>query len=50
MIVVAGPRIDPASLGAPAGVEVRPFVPDLPAIWRRPTSPSCRAASRPAWS
>ena len=30
MIVVAGPRIDPASLGAPAGVEVRPFVPDLP--------------------
>jgi len=30
MIAVAGPRIDPASLGAPAGVEVRPFVPDLP--------------------
>jgi hypothetical protein len=30
MIVVAGPRIDPASLGAPAGVEIRPFVPDLP--------------------
>ncbi len=30
MIVVAGPRIDPASLDAPAGVEVRPFVPDLP--------------------
>jgi predicted glycosyltransferase len=29
MIVVAGPRIDPASLDAPAGVEVRPFVPDL---------------------
>ena len=29
MIVVAGPRIDPASLGAPAGVEVRAFVPDL---------------------
>jgi predicted glycosyltransferase len=29
MIAVAGPRIDPASLGAPAGVEVRPFVPDL---------------------
>ena len=29
MIVVAGPRIDPASLNAPAGVEVRAFVPDL---------------------
>ena len=29
MIVVAGPRIDPASLDAPAGVEVRAFVPDL---------------------
>lgn len=29
MIAVAGPRIDPASLDAPAGVEVRAFVPDL---------------------
>jgi predicted glycosyltransferase len=29
MIAVAGPRIDPASLGAPDEVEVRPFVPDL---------------------
>jgi predicted glycosyltransferase len=29
MIVVAGPRIDPDALGAPAGVEVRAFVPDL---------------------
>ena len=29
MIVVAGPRIDPLSLDAPAGVEVRRFVPDL---------------------
>jgi predicted glycosyltransferase len=29
MIAVAGPRIDPGSLGAPAGVEVRAFVPDL---------------------
>ena len=29
MIAVAGPRIDPAALGAPNGVEVRPFVPDL---------------------
>jgi predicted glycosyltransferase len=29
MIAVAGPRIDPASLRAPAGVEVRAFVPEL---------------------
>jgi pimeloyl-ACP methyl ester carboxylesterase/predicted glycosyltransferase len=29
MIVVAGPRIDPGSLNAPPGVEVRAFVPDL---------------------
>jgi predicted glycosyltransferase len=29
MIVVAGPRIDPDRLGAPDGVEVRAFVPDL---------------------
>jgi len=29
MIVVAGPRIDPLSLGAPTGVEVRAFVPNL---------------------
>jgi predicted glycosyltransferase len=29
MIAVAGPRIDPDSLGAPAGVEVRAFVPEL---------------------
>jgi len=29
MIVVAGPRIDPQSLDAPAGVEGRAFVPDL---------------------
>jgi pimeloyl-ACP methyl ester carboxylesterase/predicted glycosyltransferase len=29
MIVVAGPRIDPARLDAPDGVEVRAFVPDL---------------------
>ena len=29
MIVVAGPRIDPASLNAPAGVEVRAFMPNL---------------------
>jgi predicted glycosyltransferase len=29
MIAVAGPRIDPTSLEAPAGVEVRAFVPDL---------------------
>lgn len=29
MVVVAGPRIDPASLDVPAGVEVRGFLPDL---------------------
>jgi predicted glycosyltransferase len=29
MIVVAGPRIDPRSIAAPAGVQVRAFVPDL---------------------
>jgi pimeloyl-ACP methyl ester carboxylesterase/predicted glycosyltransferase len=29
MIVVAGPRIDPRSLSAPDGVEVRGYVPDL---------------------
>jgi predicted glycosyltransferase len=29
MIAVTGPRIDPASLDAPAGVEIRAFVPDL---------------------
>jgi predicted glycosyltransferase len=29
MILVAGPRIDPQSLDAPAGVEARAFVPDL---------------------
>jgi predicted glycosyltransferase len=29
MIAVAGPRIDPASLGAAPGVEVRAFVPEL---------------------
>jgi pimeloyl-ACP methyl ester carboxylesterase/predicted glycosyltransferase len=29
MVVVAGPRIDPESLRAPPGVEVRTFVPDL---------------------
>jgi pimeloyl-ACP methyl ester carboxylesterase/predicted glycosyltransferase len=29
LVVVAGPRIDPNSLNAPAGVEVRAFVPDL---------------------
>jgi pimeloyl-ACP methyl ester carboxylesterase/predicted glycosyltransferase len=29
VVVVAGPRIDPASVQAPRGVEVRAFVPDL---------------------
>ncbi len=29
MIVVTGPRIEPRALAAPAGVELRAFVPDL---------------------
>jgi UDP:flavonoid glycosyltransferase YjiC (YdhE family) len=29
MTAVAGPRIEPERLGAPAGVEVRAYVPDL---------------------
>ncbi len=29
MVLVAGPRIDPAAFGAPAGVEMHAFVPDL---------------------
>ncbi len=29
MVVVAGPRIDPASLSAPEGLELRPYVHDL---------------------
>jgi hypothetical protein len=29
MIAVAGPRIEPSTLGAPAGVEVRGYVPEL---------------------
>ncbi|MCW5729457.1 MAG: alpha/beta fold hydrolase [Alphaproteobacteria bacterium] len=29
MVLVTGPRIDPASIAAPAGVEMRHFVPDL---------------------
>ena len=29
MIVVAGPRIDPASLPSQNGLEIRPFVPNL---------------------
>lgn len=29
MVLVAGPRIDPQSLGAPAGIRVHAFVPDL---------------------
>jgi UDP:flavonoid glycosyltransferase YjiC (YdhE family) len=29
MIAVAGPRIEPSSLAAPAGVEVRGYVPEL---------------------
>jgi pimeloyl-ACP methyl ester carboxylesterase/predicted glycosyltransferase len=29
MVVVTGPRLDPASLGAPAGVELHAYLPDL---------------------
>jgi pimeloyl-ACP methyl ester carboxylesterase/predicted glycosyltransferase len=29
MVLVSGPRIDPRSIGAPAGVEVRGYLPDL---------------------
>ena len=29
LVLVAGPRIDPASLNAPKGVEVRAYVPEL---------------------
>jgi pimeloyl-ACP methyl ester carboxylesterase/predicted glycosyltransferase len=29
MVLVTGPRIDPAMLSAPRGVELRPYVPDL---------------------
>jgi predicted glycosyltransferase len=29
MIAIAGPRIDPATLDAPAGVEIRAYVPEL---------------------
>ncbi len=29
MVLVAGPRIDPAAIGAPAGVDARPYVHDL---------------------
>ena len=29
MVVVTGPRIDPAAVAAPAGVEVRGYLPDL---------------------
>jgi hypothetical protein len=50
MIVVAGPRIDPASLNAPEGVEVHAFVPNPTVISRRAIWLLCRAASPPAWS
>ena len=43
MIAVAGPRIDPAVLGAPAGVEVRALS-DCTAISRPVTWRSSRAA------
>ena len=50
MILVAGPRIDPASLNAPAGVEVRAFVPNLDRHLAACDLALCRAASPPAWS
>ena len=50
MIAVAGPRIDPASLDAPDGVEVRAFVPDLYRHLPPATSRSSRAASPRRWS
>ena len=55
MIVVAGPRIDPATLPAADGLEVRPYVHNL---YRHlasrncaaATSPSSKAGSPPPWS
>ena len=44
MIAVAGPRIDPGDAGAPAGVEVRAYVPDCTGTSPRATWPSSRAA------
>ena len=44
MIAVAGPRIDPASLGRTPGVEVRAFVPDLYRHLIAATSRSSRVA------
>jgi hypothetical protein len=43
MIVVAGPRIDPASLPQPDGLEVRAYVHNLYRTWPPATSPSSRA-------
>ena len=42
MVVVAGPRIDPASLPRAAGLEIRRYVHDPTATSQRATSPSCR--------
>ena len=44
MVVVTGPRIDPASVPAPPGVEVRGYVPEpAPRSWPPATSRWCRA-------
>ena len=50
MVVVAGPRIDPASLDAPAGVECAPSCRTSTATWQPAIWRSCKAASPPAWS
>ena len=43
MLIVTGPRIDPASLPAAEGLEIRGYLPDLRTGWPPPTWPSCRA-------
>ena len=50
MLAVAGPRVDPRALRAPAGVEVRGYVPTSTACSRAATSRSSTVASARAWS
>ena len=50
MVVVAGPRIDPASLDAPPGVEVHGFLPDLDLHHAACDVAVVRAASARRWS
>jgi hypothetical protein len=50
MIVVAEPRIDPASLPRCYGPELRAYVPDLYRHLAACDSPSSRAVSPPAWT